>query len=158
LSPALWLCAAAYATDVVWIGTPTQEDVERVHAAAGASGPPLTPQQFVDGATAAGPADDEAYLALEKTLERVRTLEDRLDGELIIMHDLEAAVSAIPIVRNDRDRIVCTRRSRTRALPSIATSPTTSRPRTRRRRTAACSARPSSRRGSTRRPWRRSAT
>ena len=101
---ALWLCAAAYATDVVWIGTPTQADVDRVNKAAGASGPPLTPEQFVDSATAAGPADDDAYLALEKTLERVRTLEDRLDGELIIMHDLEAAVSAIPIVRNDRDR------------------------------------------------------
>jgi hypothetical protein len=104
LSPALWLVAAAYATDVVWIGTPSQEDAARVQAAAGTSGPPLTPQQFVDAATAAGPADDEAYLALEKTIERVRTLEDRLDGELIIMHDLEAAVSAIPIVRNDRDR------------------------------------------------------
>ena len=104
MSPALWLGAAGYATDVVWIGTPTQEDVARVHDAAGMSGPPLTPEQFVDSATATGPAEDEAYLALEKTLERVRTLEDRLDGELIIMHDLEAAVSAIPIVRNDRDR------------------------------------------------------
>jgi hypothetical protein len=100
----LWLFAAAHATDVVWIGTPSPEDAERVHDAAGASGPPLTPEQFVDGATAAGPADDEAYLALEKTLERVRTLEDRLDGELIMMHDLETAVSAIPMVRNDRDR------------------------------------------------------
>jgi hypothetical protein len=99
-----WLVAAASATDVVWIGEASPEDVDRVRKAAGDDGPPLTPEQLIDGATASGPADDEAYVALEKTLERVRGLEDRLDGEVIIMHDLDAAVSSIPVVRNDRDR------------------------------------------------------
>jgi hypothetical protein len=104
MSPLLWLVTPTYATDVVWIGEASQEDIERVRRAAGASGPPIKPEQFVDSAAASGPADDDAYLALEKTLERVRGLEDRLDGEVIIMHDLEAAISDIPVVRNDRDR------------------------------------------------------
>ncbi len=98
------LVSTALAAEVVWIGDASQEDIDRVRKAAGTSRPPLTPEQFIDSAAASGPADDEAYLALEKTLERVRGLEDRLDGEVIIMHDLDAAVSDISVVRNDRNR------------------------------------------------------
>jgi hypothetical protein len=93
-----------WAAEVVWISEPTTADRVRVAEAAGAKQGPLSPEQFIAAATAIGPRDDQQYTQLDKTLERVRGLEDRLDGEVIIMHDLTAAVDGLDIVRNDRDR------------------------------------------------------
>ena len=82
MSPAFWLVAAAYATDVVWIGTPSQEDIARVHAAAGTSGP----FDLADPGLCS-----EQLLAREQSGQLVGRLLGALDLErrvVLIMHDL----------------------------------------------------------------------
>lgn len=106
LALSLW-CAptTALAAEVVWLDpAPSEQETLRVAAAAGAKGAPLRPIDLRGAATAWGPADDEAYRVLDETLRDVRMFETRLDGELLIMRDLDRPIQQIGIVRGETDR------------------------------------------------------
>lgn len=102
----LWLAASA--AEVVWL-EPTQDPalIAWAAVAAGASGVPLSPDQLRAAAGDFGPADAEAWTALEQTLKEVRAFETKLDGELVILRDLERPISGIGVLRDlaDRDRL-----------------------------------------------------
>jgi hypothetical protein len=102
----LWL--AAHAAEVVWL-EPTQDPalIAWAAVAAGASGVPLSPDQLRAAAGDFGPADAEAWTALDQTLKEVRAFETRLDGELVILRDLERPLAGIGVLRDlaDRDRL-----------------------------------------------------
>jgi hypothetical protein len=87
----------------VWLSPPSDVDRDRVAVAAGAEGPALDGEDLVAAAAALSPRDEQAHVQLDQTLDRVRGLEDRLDGELVIMRDLDVAIDAIPVLRNERD-------------------------------------------------------
>lgn len=98
------LSAHADAAEVVWLEPPSAEQAARVAAAAGATGEPL---DLVDLRAAAARWDrqDDALLAgLDAALASVRPFETRLDGELVIMRDLERPLAAIEVIRGPEDR------------------------------------------------------
>lgn len=102
---ALGAATSAVAAEVVWLdGVPAADVEARVAEAAGAAGPSLRPLDLRAGAAAWSAADDAAYATLEKTLRDVRMFETRLDGELLIMRDLERPIAAVTILRDDADR------------------------------------------------------
>ena len=96
---------SADAAEVVWLSPP--EDAQqsaRALALAGADGPG-TPLSEVPGLAAAFSEDDASALeALAGALRDVRAFEQRLDGELLIMRDLDPPLDAITVLRDDQDR------------------------------------------------------
>lgn len=96
--------AAALASDVVWLGTPDLAAAAQVALEQGASRPPMGPLDLRAAATDFGPADVAAWSALDGALRDVRPFESRLDGELVILRDLDRPISAIGLLRDDLER------------------------------------------------------
>ncbi|TNE92359.1 MAG: hypothetical protein EP330_01525 [Deltaproteobacteria bacterium] len=98
------LAAPAHATEVVWLTVHDPSAELRVGSAAGAEGPPLAVDDLRYAATHDPEADEQALEALDAVLAEVRPFESRLDGELIIMRELEAPISAVRVLRDESDR------------------------------------------------------
>lgn len=98
------LPSLAQASEVVWFGpsAPSQERAARV--AADAEGPLLHAADLWTAASAFGSADQERIDALLSALEEVRPYETRLDGELVIMRDLQRPIEALTVLRDGTDR------------------------------------------------------
>lgn len=94
----------ARAADVVWLGDASDADRAAVAALAGATRPNLRPVDLRTAATAYGPADEAAWVRLDAVLAEVRKFETQLDGEQIIARDLNPAIAAIGVLRDERDR------------------------------------------------------
>lgn len=99
------LAPAALAAEVVWIDVVSDPDRVRIVDAAAASGPGLRPLDLRAAATRINPADDTAYARLATALRDVHRYESELDGERLIMDDLQAAIGAVGIVRDPADRV-----------------------------------------------------
>lgn len=105
MQPLIFVAMHAFAGEVVWVGDrPDEATWTDVIALTGAVGQPLSPMEFRAASTRLTEADADAYRQLSTTLRGVREYETRLDGELVIMRDLERAIDAIDIVRDDADR------------------------------------------------------
>lgn len=93
--------STALAAPVVWTAPPSAEQRAFVDAAGGDAEVSLAGLHLRSSA----PEDPAARLGvLAKTLEEVRSYETRLDGERIIMDDLQAALDRIEVLRSDDDR------------------------------------------------------
>ncbi|MFT5455432.1 MAG: hypothetical protein ACI9K2_001911 [Myxococcota bacterium] len=98
------LIAAATAAEVVWLTPPEASEQAAVAASAGAQGAPLSFMDLRTAASGASSTDDDAYRRLGQVLADVRAYETKLDGELLILRDLEAPLAAIGVVRDGTDR------------------------------------------------------
>ncbi len=94
--------AAALAADVVWLEPP--DEVQRATVLAAAGGQELDLMAFRGAATRFGPADERALRDLSSALADVRSYETQLDGELLIMRDLEGPIADVGVVRDEADR------------------------------------------------------
>jgi hypothetical protein len=103
MSVIIWL-TTAYAAEVVWLTPPTPEDQAIVAAAAGARDAPLSTLKLRSAASAASADDDQAFADLAEVLSDVRAFETKLDGELLILRDLETPLRALTVLRNAVDR------------------------------------------------------
>ncbi|MFT6820777.1 MAG: hypothetical protein ACJATT_004605 [Myxococcota bacterium] len=92
------------ASEVVWSGEPTPAEWAAVAAAAGSQQGPLSLSDLTTAATRITPADSQAMDALGAVIEDVRAYETRLDGELVIMRDLQRPIDGIQILRDETDR------------------------------------------------------
>lgn len=93
------LCVSAWAAEVVWLGElPDAEVVADVARFAGAERPPLRPIDLRAAGSAATPADGAAWTALATALRDVRPYETRLDGELVILRDLERPIAGLTLI------------------------------------------------------------
>jgi hypothetical protein len=103
----LWIAVLAdpaAAAEVVWLSPPTAEQQAQVAALAHARGPALTPLELRAAATRWTQADEVALQVLDNALERVRVYEEQLDGELVIVGELEGPIDAVTALRGDSDR------------------------------------------------------
>ncbi len=101
----LLLAGTASASEIVWIGdAPTPSEWETIALSTGAIGAPLSLEAFRGAASALSDADRDAYRKLASTLSEVRAYETRLDGELIIMRDLQRSLDDISVIRDEADR------------------------------------------------------
>ncbi len=98
------LIAVASAAEVVWLTTPSPTDRSAVAAAAGASGAPLSRLTFKSAATRVSDDDVQLYARLAQVLSDVRAYETKLDGELLILRDLEGPLSELTVMRSEADR------------------------------------------------------
>lgn len=97
----LW---TASATEVVWLTPAGSEEADRMAEIAASVGPPLAAIDFRAAASDIVEADEAAYRELEAVVQSSRAFEAKLDGELVIMRDLDPAVENITIVRDEADR------------------------------------------------------
>jgi hypothetical protein len=100
----LWLLGTANAAEVVWLAPPAPEIEAAVLSQAGAAGPGTQLAELAGRAVAWSDADQAALVTLQAALGDARAFEQRLDGELLIMRDLEAPLEAIGVVRDETDR------------------------------------------------------
>jgi hypothetical protein len=103
----LWiavLAVPAAAAEVVWLLPPSAEQQAQIAALAQARGPALTPLELRAAVTRWTEADELALQRLDTELARVRVYEEQLDGELVIVQELEGPVSAVTALRGDSDR------------------------------------------------------
>lgn len=98
-----WLVAAR-AAEVVWLEPPADAWKASVAALAHATGPALTPVDLRAAATRWTAADDEALRRLDAALVQARTYEVQLDGEILILRDLEGPISSVTALRSQADR------------------------------------------------------
>lgn len=98
--------AVATATEVVWLEEPEQAEQIIVATAAGATGPPLTPLELRAAATRWSEVDEENLRALSIALSAARAYESTLDGELLILRDLQPLTAKVTALRDDADRNV----------------------------------------------------
>lgn len=90
---------AAWGADLVWIdGEIGSEDRIAVSAAVGANLTLRSPLAFRAAATDLQEADAATWAALDVALREVRPFETRLDGELVIMEELEEVLGRLTIV------------------------------------------------------------
>ena len=101
----IWWAGVAMAADVVWLGAPPPAELEaRLLATAGAEASLISPSELIS-ASVADPAQVAArWSALDKAVEDARPFETRLDGELVIMRDLQGPLDRLLLVRNQKDR------------------------------------------------------
>jgi len=104
MSVILALVGASLASDVVWLGTPDPAAAAQVALEQGATRAPMGPLDLRAAATDFGPADAAAWSALDEALRAVRPFESRLDGELVILRDLDRPIAAIGLLRDDLER------------------------------------------------------
>ncbi len=102
----MWCLPTALAAEVVWLEPSDPETRALVAQQAQATRSGLDLGDLRVAATDAGPTDDDALRDLSATLDDVRTYETQLDGELVIMRDLEQAVGAVTLLRDDSSRRV----------------------------------------------------
>lgn len=98
----LYFLTAALAADVLWLGAPPDDQRAAVLAAAGGEG--ITPWEVRAAATDLTATDVDALRALSAALEAVRPYETQLDGELLILRDLQRPVEAVHLLRDETDR------------------------------------------------------
>lgn len=98
------LTLPALAAEVVWLSPPSDEDRARVAQQAGAKGPPLEPIDLLAAATRWTADDERALEALDRTLAHSRRYEGQLDGEVLILRDLDGPLARIGAIRDDADR------------------------------------------------------
>lgn len=103
------LSSSAHAAEVVWLTTVMDGGAyeAQVVAAAQPKRGSLRPIDLLSAAGDARMADRSAHDALEQTLQDVRAYETRLDGELVIMDDVQRALDRIETLPGevDRDRV-----------------------------------------------------
>lgn len=96
---------SADAGEILWFGdAPDDAATEQIAATTGTTAQPMPLMAFRGASTRVTEADAEAWRTLATTLRDVRACETKLDGELIIMRDLQRATDRIGIVRDDADR------------------------------------------------------
>lgn len=90
----------AFAAPVLWLGAPDPAQERQIFQLPGVDGR-VQPIELL-----ALPTDEPeaALVALEQTLADVAAFETRLDGELVIMADLEAALDRVTLVPDDAAR------------------------------------------------------
>ncbi|MCA9489745.1 MAG: hypothetical protein KC621_07465 [Myxococcales bacterium] len=98
------LVVTAQAAEVVWVEPPTDTWRASVAALAHASGPALSPVDLCAAATRWTAEDDEALRRVDAALAQARTYETQLDGELLILRDLEGPVTGVTALRDPADR------------------------------------------------------
>lgn len=100
------LTTPAQAGEVVWLdAAPSPADVALVAAQAGDDdGRWLTADAFRAAAWDVGPDDRAAWQTLSNALQEVRAFETRLDGELLIMRELQRPLQAITVVPDEDAR------------------------------------------------------
>ncbi len=98
LSTAVLLASTpAFAADVVLLGTFPPEARSRVEAVAGTDDV-ISALAFRATGTDRTAADDDAIAQLPETLAAVRPFELKLDGELVIMDDLQVAIDGVSLL------------------------------------------------------------
>jgi hypothetical protein len=96
---------ASRATEVVWLRPPTDAvAAAALGVEAGAERGPLTPLDLRVAASDATAADVAAIRGLTEALRDVHQFDTRLDGELLIMNELEPAISRVSLLRDAADR------------------------------------------------------
>ena len=101
----IWWAGVAMAADVVWMGAPPPAETEaRLLAAAGAEARFITPTQLISASVADADQIATRWSALDKAVEDARPFETRLDGELVIMRDLQGPLDRLLLVRDQKDR------------------------------------------------------
>lgn len=106
----LWLGSTAWtgsarAAEVVWRTPPADPSVAAAAASqAGATRPPLDLVDLRSAPTAWTDADEQALRDLGKVVGDVRAYEDDLDGELLILRDLDGALARVSALRDETDR------------------------------------------------------
>lgn len=103
--PVILVLGSALAADLVWLDAPSPSDRARVAALPGVTGE-RSPDALRGAATDVRPSDDDAYRRLDETLVAVRAYESKLDGEVVIMDDLQTALDAITVVPEPSSRDV----------------------------------------------------
>ena len=99
-----WLTlTSAFAADVVWLGPHEATDEAALIATLGEQVTALEPLDLRAAATRETEADEAALTAVSSVLRDVRQYETRLDGELLIMADLEAPISSVGLLRSPED-------------------------------------------------------
>ncbi|MFK7931841.1 MAG: hypothetical protein AB8H79_26930 [Myxococcota bacterium] len=102
---ALVLAPQAFGAEVVYLTNElTPELKAAISEASKGSGKALTSADMLAATGQAVSADRKAYVNLGKKLKAVREFETRLDGELIIMADLERALADVEFVGSTEDR------------------------------------------------------
>lgn len=103
--PLMWLLTLhASAAEVVWITPPTPEVRSEILAQAEVVGDGVSLED-VPGSAAAWSEEDALRLAaVAAALRDVRPYEQKLDGELLIFRDLEPALAAVRVIRDEADR------------------------------------------------------
>ena len=94
----------ASAAEVVWLSPVDGEVAAAVGEAAGATRPPLDAAGLRTAAAAWSAEDERAYEQLDSTLQRVREYEKQLDGERVIMADLDPQLAQVEVIRDEADR------------------------------------------------------
>ena len=89
----LVLPSAALAADVVWLTEPASDQHQRVAAQAGSSAGPLSAADLRGAATRETDDDGAAIDALRAAVDSVRAYETKLDGELLIMQELDGPIA-----------------------------------------------------------------
>lgn len=104
----LSLCAlstsTALATEVLWFGEPSTADRVRVATLAVPEHFGFTSLDLMTAAYRASVRDAAAIEALLAAIEEVRPYETRLDGELVIMRNLQRPIDGVGLVRDSADR------------------------------------------------------
>jgi hypothetical protein len=96
--------APAVAAEVVWVGAADPAFEAQVLALAKPSRAPLSLNDLLGADGDRRLADRTGAEALDRALQAVRAYESRLDGELVIMDDLERALGNVQVIANDADR------------------------------------------------------
>ncbi len=100
--PLILALSFAHAADVVWLSPPDAPTRAAVLAAAG--GAEIDAIALRASASDASDADRAAFKALAAALETVRPYEQQLDGELLIMRDLQRPIASLTLLRDEGDR------------------------------------------------------
>jgi len=100
--PLILALSLAHGADVVWLSPP--DDATRAAVLAAAGGAELDPIALRASATDERPDDEAALKALSAALDTVRPYEQQLDGELLIMRDLQRPISQVTLLRDEADR------------------------------------------------------
>lgn len=100
--PLILALSFAHAADVVWLSPP--DDTTRAAVLAAAGGTELDAIELRASASDASDADQAAFKALAAALETVRPYEQQLDGELLIMRDLQRPIESVTLLRDEGDR------------------------------------------------------
>ncbi len=100
--PLILALSLAHGADVLWLERP--DDASRAAVLAAAGGTELDAIALRAAASDVTDADRDAWKALAAAIEAVRPYEQQLDGELLIMRDLQRPIDAVGLIRDESDR------------------------------------------------------
>ena len=101
---ALFAPSLAFGAEIVWLEAASDADRLAVESMAHPSLPPLSLLDLRAAASRLTSEDDAALAALNAAVEDVRQYETRLDGEMVIMRDLERPIAGVTVLRDSADR------------------------------------------------------